>query len=58
MRGSPNQDGVMVVRIHHLAEKINTVEAPYDIYSRTKFQLFNSITSWDMDYGVLYFPLV
>jgi len=51
--GGPKiQDGVAVVRMHqnHLAEKnFNTVEAPNHIYSSTKFQLSNSITSWDMD---------
>ena len=40
------QDCVVVLHQNHLAEKnFNTVEAPNDIYSRTKFQLSNSITS-------------
>ena len=30
----------------------NTVEAPNNIYSRTKFQLSNSITSWDMESSI------
>ena len=46
MRGPKIQDGDAVVRMHHLAEKhFNTVEAPNHIYSRTKFQLSNLITS-------------
>ena len=60
MRVTKIQDGVAVVRMHqnHLAEKnFNTVEAPNHIYSRTKFQLSNSITSitsWDMDRSPLF----
>ena len=35
-------------------KKFNTVEAPNHIYSHTKFQLSNSITSWDMDRSPLF----
>jgi len=35
-------------------KNFNTVEAPNHIYSRTKFQLSNSITSWDMDRSPLF----
>ena len=55
--GGPKIHGVAVVRMHqnHIAgKKFNTVEAPNHIYSRTKFQLSSSITSWDMDRSPLF----
>jgi len=55
--GQKIQNSVAVVRMHqnHLAEKkFNTVEAPNHIYSCTKFQHSNSITSWDMDRSPLF----
>jgi len=44
-RGPKILDGVAVVRMRHLAEKFSTCEAPNHIYSRTKFQHSNSITT-------------
>ena len=43
-RGPKIQNGVAVVRMRHLAKNFQPVEAPNQIYLRTKFQLSNSIT--------------
>ena len=37
-----------------LRKHFQPVEAPNHIYSRTKFQLSNSITSWDMEPSICY----